>query len=73
MPKCWKIRVTYANGEEAYLRHGSRIGAGPLATFGTRKLADINAEFVKMGLDEGDVVTVVQHVKSAAADAERQD
>lgn len=61
MPKTWAIRVTYQNGEEAWLRHGSRIGAGPLATFGTRKLADINADFVKQGMDAGTVVTVVQH------------
>lgn len=60
MPSKWAIRVTYPSGDEAWLRHGSRIGEGPLATFGTRKLAEINAEFVSQGMDAGTVVTVVR-------------
>lgn len=63
MVKRWAIRVTYPSGEEAFLRHGSRIGAGPVATFGTRKGADINAEFVMQGMEAGTVVTVVEHNK----------
>lgn len=62
-PKRWAVRVTFANGEDAYLRRGSRIGSGPVVTFGTRKLAEINAEFVGHGLDSGAVVTVVQYRK----------
>lgn len=64
--KRWAIRVTYPSGEEAWLRHGSRIGAGPLATFGTRKLAEINADFVRQGLDTDVVIAIVPHRKSEA-------
>lgn len=63
MSKRWAIRVTYPSGEEAWLRHGSRIGAGPLATFGSRKLADINADFVQQGMDDGTTVVAVEYVK----------
>lgn len=63
MPRRWAIRVTFADGNEAWLRHGSRIGSGPIATFGSRKLAEINAEFVGHGLDAGAVVTIIEHHK----------
>lgn len=63
----WKIRVTYPNGDEAWLRHGSRIGEGPLATFASRKLADINADFIKQGLDADCTVTIVKQRKVEAS------
>lgn len=56
----WVIRVTYPNGEDAYLRHGAVIGEGPIVRFGTKRLADINAGFVSEGLPDGATVTVVR-------------
>lgn len=56
----WVIRVTYPNGEDAYLRHGSRIGAGPIVQFRDRKTADANIDFIRPGLDDGATVTVVR-------------
>jgi hypothetical protein len=58
----WAIRVTYPDGREAWLRHGASIGEGPVVRFGTKKLAEINAEFVSHGLPEGTTVTVVRRL-----------
>lgn len=57
--KRWAVRVTYADGNEAYLRHGARIGYGSIVKF-DKKTAEINADFLRAGVDEGDTVTVVQ-------------
>ena len=54
----WAIRVTFANGEDAWLHEGPRPGVGPIASF-DRKTADVNREFVSHGLDDGDVAVVV--------------
>lgn len=59
MPKRWAIQVVFPNGDVAYLRHGSRIGAGPLATFASRQTADINLEMVVHGLDAGSTATII--------------
>lgn len=55
----WAIRVTYANGDEAWLRHGSTVGAGPIVKFTTRHTAEANVDLISPGLDDGAVVTVV--------------
>ena len=60
----WAIRVTYPSGEDAWLRHGSRIGAGPMATFATRQLAEINAEMIRPGLEDC-TITIVRRPKDA--------
>ncbi len=58
------IRVTDKNGNDMYLRRGSRIGAGPIVRFTTKKLAELNAEsMIAPGLDSGDIVTVVPYDK----------
>jgi hypothetical protein len=59
MPSRWSIRVTFADGNEALLRHGPVVGEGDVVTFRTRKLAEINADLVRNGLEEGDVVTII--------------
>jgi hypothetical protein len=56
----WAIRVTYANGRTAFLRHGGVIGRGPIVTFHSKAKADADAAFLRHGLDAGDVVTVIE-------------
>ncbi len=56
----WAIRVTFANGKDAFLRHGWVIGRGPIATFHSKEKAEREAAFVREGLDAGDVVTVIE-------------
>lgn len=56
----WAIRVTFANGKDALLRHGGVIGKGPIATFYSKAKADEQAAFIKEGLDAGDVITVFE-------------
>ena len=56
----WAIRVTYANGREAFLRHGGVIGRGPIVTFHSKAKADRDAACLRDGLDAGDIVTVIE-------------
>jgi hypothetical protein len=56
----WAIRVTFANGRDAYVRHGGVIGRGPIATFHAKAQAEAQAAFVREGLDARDVVMVVE-------------
>lgn len=56
----WAIRVTFADGKEAFLRHGNVIGRGPIATFHSKAKADEQAAFIREGLDAGDVATVIE-------------
>ncbi len=56
----WAVRVTYADGDEAFLRHGAMIGEGPLVPFRTREAAAKRAEELRPGLNEDDVVSVVR-------------
>lgn len=56
----WAIRVTYANGDEAWLRHGAAVGAGPIVKFTTRRTADLNVDLISPGLDDGAIITVVR-------------
>jgi hypothetical protein len=56
----YSIQVVYPSGDVAYLRHGADVGAGAIVQFRDRKTADINVDFIRPGLDEGTVVTVVQ-------------
>jgi hypothetical protein len=68
----WAIRVTYANGRQALLRHGRVIGRGPVATFHSKAKAEAEAAFLREGLDAGDVVTVFErsHGRSDQATGE---
>lgn len=60
----WMIRVTDRQGNDMYLRRGSRVGYGPIVRFTTKNLAELNAEsMIAPGLDAGDVVTVVPYDK----------
>lgn len=56
----WAIRVTFASGRTAFLRHGGVIGRGPIATFHSKDRADAQAAFLREGLDARDVVTVIE-------------
>lgn len=56
----WAIRVTFANGRHAFVRRGGVIGRGPIATYHTKAQADNEAAFLRIGLDAGDVVTVIE-------------
>lgn len=56
----WAIRVTFANGKDAFLRLGGVIGRGPIATFHSKAKAEMEAAFIREGLYEGDVVTVIE-------------
>jgi hypothetical protein len=56
----WAIRVTFANGKEAFLRHGGIIGRGPIATWHSKAKAEREAAFVCEGCSSEDVVTVIE-------------
>jgi hypothetical protein len=55
------IQVVYVSGDVAYLRHGGVAGAGRIVQFRDRKTADVNLDFIRQGLDEGTVVSVVRY------------
>jgi hypothetical protein len=57
--RAYAIQVTFQSGDVAYLRHGSRIGAGPVVRFRDRLTADVNREFVQQGLNDGDQASVI--------------
>lgn len=59
-PISWAIRVTYANGGTAFMRHGGVIGRGPIATFYSKAKADAQAAFLREGLDAEDVIAVIE-------------
>jgi hypothetical protein len=59
-PPRWGVRVTYPSGDEAWLRHGGTIGEGSIVRFRSKRLAELNVEFVREGLDQGTTVTVVK-------------
>lgn len=60
----WCIRVTLGNGEDCFLRHGRIPGEGKIATFGSKALAEMNAEsMIAPGLESGEVVTVIRYSK----------
>lgn len=56
----WAIRVTFANGRDAFLRHGGVIGRGPIVTFHSKAKAEQEAAFVREGCSSEDVVTVIE-------------
>ena len=58
-PARWVVRVVYPNGV-AWLRRGSVVGCGPIVRFPSKRLAEVNAEMIAPGLDEGCVVSVVR-------------
>lgn len=60
--KLWCVRVTFPSGYDVYLRRGSSPD-GPIATFRDKKTADINAEFLEPGLEDGQVAMAVLYDK----------
>lgn len=68
--RSWAIRVTFANGRDAFLRRGSLIGRGPIATFYSKAKADEEAAIVQDGLNDGDVVTVIERSHGRRKDPE---
>lgn len=56
----YAIRITFANGKEALLRHGGVIGRGPVATFHSKMVAEREAAFVREGCASEDTVTVFE-------------
>lgn len=65
----WAVRVMFANGRSAFLRHGGVTGRGPIATFHSKAKAESEAAFLRVGLDAADLVTVIErsHGRQAAA------
>jgi hypothetical protein len=55
----WVVRVVYPGGV-GWLRRGPVPGVGPIVRFTSRKLAQINAEMIAPGLDDGCTVSVVR-------------
>jgi len=60
-PDRWVVRVTFASGHDAYLRHGGVSGEGAIVQFRTRARADAEADFVREGLGSEDAVAVVRY------------
>lgn len=56
----WAIRVTFATGRSAFLRHGGVIGQGPIVSFHSKAAADTKADFLRQGMDQSDVITVIE-------------
>lgn len=60
----WAVRVTFANGREAFLRvrhaREAPLGRGPIASFRLKSLADDAAARLVGTLEAGDVVTVIE-------------
>jgi hypothetical protein len=56
----WAVRVTFANGRDAFLRHGGVIGRGPIATYRTKAQAEDAAALLRVGLDAADTVIVIE-------------
>ena len=63
----WVIRVTYPNGDDAYLRRGAKAGHGEIVCFTSRVTAELNCSFVAQGLDAGTIVTVVRWTRELEA------
>jgi hypothetical protein len=63
----WGIRVTFADGRDAWLRTGATPGEGHVVRFHSKADADRQAAFMREGMSEGDVVSVVRY---EAADQE---
>jgi hypothetical protein len=68
----WAIRVTFANGRDAFLREGDVIGRGPIATFRTKAKADEQAAFLREGLDAGDTIAVIERSHGRQASGNSQ-
>ena len=56
----WAIRVTYPNGQDAWLRHGASVGVGSVVQFRTKQLAEINVDFIRQGFDDDVTISVVR-------------
>ena len=54
------IRVNYPNGAVAWLRHGGRVGHGPIVRFPNKKTAEVNLAFIREGLDQSVTASVVR-------------
>ena len=57
----WAIRVTYANGEDAWLRQGATIGEGAIVRFTSKQRAEEYRDFISQGLDADEVARVVRY------------
>ena len=66
----WAIRVTYANGREAFLRHGIVPGTGPIVTFHSKAKADAEAAIFRDNLNAGDAITVIERSHGRRTDRE---
>jgi hypothetical protein len=55
----YAIQVVYPSGETAYLRYGPIIGEGEIVQFHNRARAEAQLEFIRAGLDEGEIAHVV--------------
>lgn len=66
----WAIRVTFANGQSAFLRHGGCPGAGAIVTFHSKARATEKAAFLREGLDAADVITVIERSHGRGTDAQ---
>lgn len=56
----WAIRVTFANGREAFVRRGGVIGRGPIATYYTKAAAEDDVRFLREGFEADDVITIIE-------------
>jgi hypothetical protein len=56
----WVIRVTYVSGHEAYLREGYQADT-PIVSFPSKLRAEQRADTLRAGVDQGVIVTVVEH------------
>lgn len=55
------IRVTFANGRDAFVRRGRVLGRGPIATFYNKAQAEAEAvAFIQEGAEAGAMVTVIE-------------
>lgn len=69
--KRWVIRIVYPDGGVAWLRHGARVGHGPIVRFTSRKTAEVNLDFIRQGLDDGVIASVVPVAPSKQSEASR--
>lgn len=56
----WAIRVRFTDGRSTFLRQGGLTGRGSITPFREKETADIAAAFLRVELDAGDEVTVIE-------------
>lgn len=55
----YAIKVIDKHGHEMFLREGVRIGEGDVVRFPSRKKAEMFAENMALGLDDGERIVIV--------------